>query len=132
MLHPSYSELIDHVNHTNKELGLPDIKSRYTLVMAVAKRARRLVEGAPLMVEDTVNGRMLSQAVNEMEAEKLGIEIEPAEDEDEPVYNTYSGGFTDLSDSDVRALDEETEPSGADDSVPEDTEETEESASEED
>jgi len=81
MLHPSYSELIDHVNHVNDELGEPEIQSRYTLVMAVAKRARDLVNGAPLMAPDAANGRVIGQAVAEMEQEKLGIIVEPAEEQ---------------------------------------------------
>lgn len=80
MLHPSYVELIDHVNNVNNEQGNQEINSRYTLVMAVAKRARDLVNGAPMMSEDTNNGRMLSQAVKEMEEEKITITtLEPEE-----------------------------------------------------
>ena len=75
MLHPSYNELIAHVNHVNEELGEPRIDSRYTLVMAIAKRARNLVQGEPEMVADDVNGRPLSLAVKEMDKEKLGIVI---------------------------------------------------------
>ena len=81
MLHPSYVELIDHVNHVNKEKGEPEINSRYTLVMAVARRARDLVNGSPKMIEDDNGGRMLSQAVAEMEAEKLGIVVVDPEEE---------------------------------------------------
>ena len=67
MLHPSY------------------INSRYTMVMAIAKRARDLVNGAPEMVVDDVDGRTLSLAVKEMDKEKLGIvtvEPEPEPEED--------------------------------------------------
>lgn len=84
MLHPSYVELIDHVNNVNNEQGNQEINSRYTLVMAVAKRARDLVNGAPMMSEDTNNGRMLSQAVKEMEEEKITITtLEPEENLDD-------------------------------------------------
>lgn len=79
MLHPSYVELIDHVNNVNRENGDPEIMSRYTLVMAVAKRARDLVNGADMMVPDETNGRMLAQAVREMDEEKLGIVIREPE-----------------------------------------------------
>lgn len=75
MLHPSYVELIDHVNNVNKEKGEPLINSRYTLVMAVARRARDLVNGSPKMIVNDNGGRMLAQAVAEMEAEKLGIVV---------------------------------------------------------
>ncbi len=83
MLHPSYVELIDHVNNVNREKGDAEINSRYTLVMGVAKRARDLVNGAPMMVDDTTNGRMISQAVMEMNEEKLGIITTEAEEEEE-------------------------------------------------
>ena len=90
MLHPSYVELIDHVNNVNREQGAPEINSRYTLVMAVAKRARDLVNGSPMMIEDTT-GRMLTQAVMEMEAEKLSIVIKEEEEPEteEEVALTY-------------------------------------------
>ena len=85
MLHPYYMELIDHVNHVNRSMGQPEINSRYTMVMAIAKRARDLVNGAPEMVVDDVDGRTLSLAVKEMDKEKLGIvtvEPEPEPEED--------------------------------------------------
>lgn len=84
MLHPSYMELIDHVNHVNEEMGEPKIDSRYTLVMAIAKRARDLVDGDELMVTDDQDGRPLSLAVKEMDKEKLGIIIEEPVYEEEP------------------------------------------------
>ena len=45
MLHPSYGELIDTVNAVNKEKNLPEINSRYSVVIAAAKRARALIDG---------------------------------------------------------------------------------------
>ena len=82
MLHPSYMELIDRVNNVNESMGEPKIDSRYTLVMAIAKRARDLVDGDAAMVADDVDGRTLSLAVKEMDKEKLGIVTV------EPVYET--------------------------------------------
>lgn len=79
MLHPSYMELIDKVNEVNKEMGNPPIHSRYTLVMALAKRSRDLVNKDALMVPDEVNGRMLSQAVREMALGKIGVVAEDDE-----------------------------------------------------
>ena len=96
MLHPSYMELIDHVNHVNESMGQPDINSRYTLVMAIAKRARDLVDGDPQMVADDVEGRTLSLAVKEMDREKLGIVTIEPEYEEEPVETL---GEVDLSTS---------------------------------
>lgn len=73
MLHPSYMELIDHVNHVNEEKGVPAINSRYSLVMAASKRARALIDKESPMIADRYNGRMLSLAIAEMEQEKVGI-----------------------------------------------------------
>ena len=87
MLHPSYVELIDHVNNVNREKGEPEINSRYTLVMAVARRARDLVNGSPKMIEADNGGRMLAQAVSEMEAEKLGIVVVDPDSEEVPEEN---------------------------------------------
>ncbi len=84
MLHPSYKELIDHVNHVNTEMGKPPINSRYSLVMAASKRARALIDQESPMIQDRYNGRMLSLAIAEMEQEKIGIVTrEPSQDENE-------------------------------------------------
>lgn len=82
MLHPSYMELIEHVNTVNQEKNYPQINSRYSLVMAAAKRARALVDKEFPMVEKDFNGRMLSLAIHEMEQEKIGIFTrEPSQEE---------------------------------------------------
>lgn len=82
MLHPSYMELIDHVNNVNKEMGNPAIDSRYSLVMAASKRARALIDKESPMIPDRYNGRMLSLAIAEMEKEKVGIITrEPSQEE---------------------------------------------------
>ena len=97
MLHPSYMELIEKVNNVNESMGEPSINSRYTLVMAIAKRARDLVDGDPAMVVDDVNGRTLSMAVKEMDKEKLGIVT--AEPDAEPEEEIQPLGEVDLSTS---------------------------------
>lgn len=82
MLHPSYMELIDHINHVNTEMNEPAINSRYSLVMAAAKRARALIDKESPMIADKYNGRMLSLAIAEMEQEKIGvITREPSQEE---------------------------------------------------
>lgn len=80
MLHPSYNELIDKVNEVNEEIGEAPVESRYSMVMALSKRARDLVDGSPMMVAGTSGGRMLSQAVEEMISGKLGISVSEEED----------------------------------------------------
>lgn len=86
MLHPSYMELIDHINKVNNEMGNEKINSRYSLVMAASKRARALIDKENPMIVDKYNGRMLSMAIAEMEAEKVGvITREPSQEEMETV-----------------------------------------------
>jgi len=73
MLRPSYSELMDIIN-TN-ELVDSKITSRYTIVLAAAKRARQITSGAnPLTYAPT--DRAVSIAVKEMGEGKLTIKVE--------------------------------------------------------
>ncbi len=73
MIQPSYQRLIDHINGVNKELELPEVLSRYSLVQAVAKRARALVDGALPLVECKEGTKELSIAIDEMLHDKLGV-----------------------------------------------------------
>lgn len=74
MLHPSYGELIDTINTVNKEKGLPEINSRYSIVIAAARRARAIIAGDKVMVEekDPEIG-VLSKVVDEMDAGKIAV-----------------------------------------------------------
>lgn len=92
MLHPSYMELIEHIKHVNEQQGVPPINSRYSLVIAAAKRARALIDGEGPMIEDPVGGRMLSLAIAEMEEEKIGVVTrEPLQEE------IHAKGFDEMS-----------------------------------
>ncbi len=75
MLHPSYQELIDELNAVNKENELPEINSRYGLVIAAAKRARALVDGEPATVDIANSDRKLSVAVAEMAAGNIAVRV---------------------------------------------------------
>lgn len=46
MLHPSYTDLMDVVNSEVGENETPVVKSRYSIVLATAKRAREIIAGA--------------------------------------------------------------------------------------
>ena len=51
MLHPSYSELIQAINHNAEEDdNTMMLNSRYSLVLATSKRARQLIAGAEPLV----------------------------------------------------------------------------------
>lgn len=82
MIHPSYTELIDVVN-SEAESEQPVIQSRYSIVIATAKRARQIVDGAPTGVEHPENKKPLSIAVEELWNKDLKIVGEDDISEDE-------------------------------------------------
>ena len=74
MLHPSYTELMKLINQDSED-DTPVINSRYSIVMATAKRAREIVAG------DSVQGNFnaakpLSAAVKELEQGRIKITSE--------------------------------------------------------
>ena len=82
MLHPSYVDLMKVVNQGVEEGEAPVISSRYSIVMATAKRARQLVDGEEALVRE--NGRKpLSIAVDELNQGQIQILGEDDEPEDE-------------------------------------------------
>jgi len=73
LLTPSYSELMEKIN-TDKHVD-SKVTSRYTIVLAVAKRARQIIDGAdPLTYAPT--DRAVSIAVKEMGEGKIKINLE--------------------------------------------------------
>ena len=66
MIHPSYTELMKVVNNTSEIGEEPVINSRYSIVIAAAKRARQIISGAEPMVEDAEGKKALSIAVDEL------------------------------------------------------------------
>ena len=85
MLHPSYTELMDAVNSEVKEGEQPIVSSRYSIVIAAAKRARQIIAGAESAVPDYKNKKPLSVAVEElMDGDvKILSSGEDADDEDD-------------------------------------------------
>lgn len=83
MLHPNYIELMKVVNKDVEEGEEPVISSRYSIVMATAKRARQLVEGAEPLIETSPKEKPLSIAVDELWHDKYQILGEADDDEDE-------------------------------------------------
>ena len=55
MLKPSYAELMEVLNKDTEEVS--EITSRYTIVIAAAKRARQLIAGDEPMVKETFINR---------------------------------------------------------------------------
>ena len=72
MLHPSYSDLMKVVNSEVEEGETPVVNSRYSIVLATAKRARQIIAGETPLVE--ANGKKpLSIAIQELESGKIKI-----------------------------------------------------------
>ena len=72
MLHPSYAELIKIVNSEVEEGEDPVVNSRYSIVMATAKRARQIIAGDEELV-DGKGKKALSVAVEELDQGKIKI-----------------------------------------------------------
>ena len=75
MLHPSYSDLMKVVNSEVEPGEAPVVNSRYSIVMATAKRARQITDGAEPMVDHNVD-KALSIAVEELNQGKIKIVTE--------------------------------------------------------
>lgn len=72
MLHPSYLELMNKTNRDVQEGETPIVQSRYSIVIATAKRARQLIDGADALVESK-SKKPLSVAVEELQDNKVNI-----------------------------------------------------------
>jgi DNA-directed RNA polymerase subunit omega len=72
MLHPSYTDLMKVVNSDVEEGEEPVVNSRYSIVMATAKRARQLIDGEEALV-DSKETKPLSIAIEELNEGKLKI-----------------------------------------------------------
>ena len=82
MLHPSYTDLMKVVNKDVEVGETPVVNSRYSIVLATAKRARQLIGGEDPLVRD--DGRKpLSIAIDELYHSKIKIVGEEESKEDE-------------------------------------------------
>lgn len=73
MLHPSYSDLMKVVNSEVEPGEEKIVNSRYSIVMATAKRARQIIGGHEPMVKAGINDKPLSIAVEELRQGKIKI-----------------------------------------------------------
>ena len=81
MLHPSYTDLIEAVNSDVEHGEQPVVQSRYSIVIASAKRARQLIAGEEAFVP-SAGRKPLSVAIEELY--KSYVKILPEEEgEDE-------------------------------------------------
>lgn len=81
MLHPSYTELIKVINSEAENSDTPVINSRYSLVLATAKRARQIIDGKEPMSIPKID-KPLSIAVDELKKGLLKIVGEDESEED--------------------------------------------------
>ena len=73
MIHPSYVELMKVLNN-DVEIGEePVVNSRYSIVIAAAKRARQIIGGDDPMVPNAKGKKPLSIAVDELYTGKVKI-----------------------------------------------------------
>ncbi|MCR4652066.1 MAG: DNA-directed RNA polymerase subunit omega [Eubacterium sp.] len=70
MIHPSYVEMIEKINKDQDREEAPLVTSRYSIVLASAKRARQIIDGdKPRVNSKDKNGterKPLSIAVDEL------------------------------------------------------------------
>ena len=98
MLRPSYSDLLEVITQDAEDIT---IGSRYTIVIAAAKRARQLVDHAEPMIDNVKVDKPVSIAVHEIYEGKLKIrQGQPVAEEEKEVA---------LAEVDFERMAEETE-----------------------
>lgn len=73
MIHPSYTDLMAVVNSDVEQGEQPVVQSRYSIVLATAKRARQIIAGDAPLVEKSEGRKPLSVAVEELYQSKVKI-----------------------------------------------------------
>ena len=73
MLHPSYTDLMQVVNQDVEEGATKIVNSRYSIVLATAKRARQIIDGEEALVPTKAGDKPLSIAIEEVNNAKIKI-----------------------------------------------------------
>ena len=81
MLHPSYTDLMKVVNKDVEEGETKIVNSRYSIVMATAKRAREIIDGNMPLVPVKDGEKPLSVAIDELNQAKIKV---VGEEEEKP------------------------------------------------
>lgn len=95
MIHPSYTELMDVVNGEIDENEQPVVQSRYSIVIASAKRARQIIDGSEPFV-NAAGKKPLSIAVEELYKGKVKIVGSDDYEEDDDMIMDYNNDVLDL------------------------------------
>ena len=83
MLHPSYTELMEKINKEGEQGEEPVINSRYSIVMATAKRARQsIARQSKGDLDVPVISKPLSRAVEELADGELKVLPEKKEEDE--------------------------------------------------
>ena len=82
MLHPSYTDLMKVVNQDVEEGATKIVNSRYSIVLATAKRARQIIDGEMTLVPVKDGEKPLSIAIDEMNQGKMTIIAQDEEEEE--------------------------------------------------
>ena len=114
MIHPSYTELLSSVNADAEDT--PVVNSRYSIVMATAKRARQIIAGEANVTEKE-SKKPLSTAVSELYRGKVRIlpeaeeELVPTEAEiaADPVMDEAENAVEDAGEETTEEVTEEQE-----------------------
>lgn len=96
MLHPSYTDLMAVVNSEVEEGEQPVVQSRYSIVIAAAKRARQIIAGSEAYVDEK-GKKPLSMAVEELYKSKVRILGVDETDEDDEKILELSNEVLDVS-----------------------------------
>ena len=83
MLRPTYNDLIESMNR-NREEGELEVQSRYSVVIASAKRARQLIDGEEPLIKGEEGKKPLSMAIEEISGNLVNVE-KGLDYEDEPI-----------------------------------------------
>jgi len=82
MLHPSYTDLMKVVNSEVEEGETLVVNSRYSIVLATAKRARQIIGGEAALVK-AEGKKALSVAIQEVEGGLIKIVSDNKEEPEE-------------------------------------------------
>ena len=104
MLHPSYTDLMKVVNSEVEPGEQPVVQSRYSIVLATAKRARQIIAGEEPMVPAGPGKKPLSVAVQELYMGKVKIVGDDGEEDEE---KENAAGEAELSSEAAEAADAE-------------------------
>lgn len=97
MLHPSYNDLMNVVNSAGEPGEHPVVNSRYSIVLATAKRARQLIDGSQPLVDGSYP-KPLSVAIKELSTSAIKIDAEAGEDAENSEPETDSAITEDVPD----------------------------------